>query len=280
MNMLRLPGIGALRERGVPRPLRRARDPRLAGLHVRELRLPDRRCARSATVVEARGERRRSPSRRRPSLAVLCGGSEVEQQAAMLGLDPELGRGELFGELLPSLVAEAGAGVPSTSRRRRAAATCRSGRAAASPTTTASAATAGRSTTSAVRRCGSPPSASRSRTFPDDDPDGRAGVPRDAGAGWDFEDVRDHYLSLLFGVDPSSLGRGRVTSSCRGRRRRADGRGLRRMAARRLAVRRRPRPLAARSVPGAGWGLLDSDGRAEGCAAASRAACSRRSQCG
>ncbi len=48
----------------------------------------------------------------RPSLAVLCGNSEVEQQAAMFGVDAALGRGELFGVLLPELARAAGVDVP------------------------------------------------------------------------------------------------------------------------------------------------------------------------
>src|SRR3954466_12144374 len=44
----------------------------------------------------------------RPSPVVLCGNSEGEQQAAMLGLDPAVGRGELFGDVFPRLGAEGG----------------------------------------------------------------------------------------------------------------------------------------------------------------------------
>ncbi|NME80651.1 glycoside hydrolase family 2 protein [Rhodococcus sp. 105337] len=91
----------------------------------------------------------------------------------------------------------------------------------------------------------------------------KAAVPRDNGASWDFEDVRDHYVRSLFGADPAAerwsdperyldLGRAAVceafTEVLQHWRRPDSGcRGALVLAARDLE-------------PGAGWGVLDHAG--------------------
>jgi beta-mannosidase len=87
--------------------------------------------------------------------------------------------------------------------------------------------------------------------------------PRDLGAGWDFDDVRDHYLSRLFRVDPvllryadhdRYLRLGRVTSG-------------EVMAATFAEWRRGASSCRGALIwylndlwPGAGWGVIDSTG--------------------
>lgn len=194
----------------------------------------------------------------RPSLAVVCGNSEVEQQVAMLGLDPELVPGPLFGELIPALVAEAqldAVYLPSAPtggerpfRTDRGVANYFGVGAYRRPLADARAA--------AVRF------ASECLAFanvPEDDPVDRSeGVMRDVGADWDFADVRDHYLRLLHGVGPEDAvywDRARaVTGELM-----AEVFGEWRRAASPCAggIVLWSRDLA----PGSGWGLLDSTGR-------------------
>jgi beta-mannosidase len=87
--------------------------------------------------------------------------------------------------------------------------------------------------------------------------------PRDLGAGWDFDDVRDHYLARLFQVDPVQL---RYADHERYLRlgRAASGEV---MAATFAEWRRSASHCDGALVwflndlwPGAGWGLIDSTG--------------------
>lgn len=155
----------------------------------------------------------------RPSLAVLCGGSEVAQQVAMLGLDPGLAEGPLYGELLPALVREADVDAPYVPsapwggdlpfRPDRGIANYYGVGAYLRPLEDAR-----RSEVRFAAEC------LAFANVPDEEalvtvqapgrltphqPGWKAGVPRDEGAGWDFDDVRDHYLRLLFGIDPVAL---------------------------------------------------------------------------
>jgi beta-mannosidase len=214
----------------------------------------------------------------RPSIAVVCGNSEVEQQAAMLGLPSEQWTNRLFGDLLAGLVKSLAPGVawlPST------------------PTGGTLPFQADRGVTHYYgvgaylrpfddsRRAGvrfaaeclafsNIPNATMMDAFlgegvtPGHHPRWKAAIPRDAGSGWDFEDVRDHYVRLLFNVDPSEL-RARDVERYLVLGRVSTGEAMLRT----FAEWRRPGSTCrgglvwfARDLrPGAGWGVVDSTGQ-------------------
>lgn len=185
----------------------------------------------------------------RPSLAVVCGNSEVEQQVAMLGLDPELGRGELFGELLPRLAREAGCDVPYVP-----SAPC-GGDLPFRPQTGIAHyfGVGGYRRPLEDARLAEVRFAAECLAFSNLGDPGKH-VPGDSGADWDFADVRDHYVRELYGTEPTeALGRqatGEVMAEVFGEWRRAGspcGGGIV------LWLRDRE--------PGAGWGVLDHEGR-------------------
>ncbi|MGE3244887.1 MAG: glycoside hydrolase family 2 protein [Beijerinckiaceae bacterium] len=152
-----------------------------------------------------------------PALAIFCGGSEVMQQAAMMGLadsvwnEPErwrmledIARAErpdiIFVDNSPSggdlpFFVDAGVGhyygagaylQPLEDARRaqvRFASECLAFSNVPEP---ASLETAGLANVSGG-------------------PVWKRGVPRDRDANWDFEDVRDHYVRALYGVEPAAL---------------------------------------------------------------------------
>jgi beta-mannosidase len=217
MNMLRIAGTGAYES-----PLFHDLCDELGILVWQDLMFAnvDYPVADESFADEVRGEAREVLSRlaHRPSMAVVCGNNEIEQQPAMMGLDPKLGRDPLWDTELGEIVAECGldcAYVRSTP--------C-GGDLPFQP--------AGgvvhyfgvsgyMRPTDDARRAGVG-FAAESLAFanvPDEvevpvhHPRWKAGVQRDAGtgwdlgAGWDFDDVRDHYLAEVYGVDPVQLRR-------------------------------------------------------------------------
>jgi len=152
----------------------------------------------------------------RPSIAVLCGNSEVEQQAAMWGATREHWSPALFHVTLREWAREALPDVPywpssahggSFPHQGDAGTTSYYGvgaylrplhdaRLAQPKFVTECLAFANVPEDSAIARM---PGGHSLRTH---HAAWKARAPRDLGAGWDFEDVRDHYLHELFGVDP------------------------------------------------------------------------------
>lgn len=211
-----------------------------------------------------------------PSLAVFCGGSEMYQQGAMLGLPEQIWKGTLTEEVLPELLAEkrpdaayvanspSGGALPffpnvGVGHYYGVGAYCR-------PLEDARRANL-RFAAECLAFANIPEQETLDRYLPGvavHDPRWKARAPRDRGASWDFEDVRDHYLKLLYDVEPDVL-------------RREDG-GLYLDMSRAATAEVMEATFAEwrRSgsscqgamvwtlqdlVPGAGWGIIDATGR-------------------
>lgn len=209
-----------------------------------------------------------------PSLAVLCGGSEIQQQAAMLGLPAERRQLKFFSEVLPSVCARLAPDlivVPNSPFGGDLPFSVREGvshyfgvGAYERPLDDARRASPRFMTEClALSNVPEPVSLNVMGIPAVHHPAWKVSVPRDRGASWDFEDTRDHYLSQVFGLVPAHL---RRTDPSRYL---VASRALcAYIFANTLAEWRRPASSARGAiiftagdlVLGAGWGLIDALG--------------------
>ncbi|WP_250455788.1 glycoside hydrolase family 2 protein [Caballeronia sp. ATUFL_M2_KS44] len=172
--------------------------------------------------VQREAEQFLARTRRFASLAVLCGGSEVHQQAAMLGLPFDAYQQRLFTEQLPSIIATMRPDVPYVVNSPSAA----PGDTRSMPFGTRGGVThyygvgayqrpfddARRAQVRFASEClafANVPDDVALRAVPNasrpHEPRWKIGVPRDPGAAWDFDDVREHYLRTLYDIDVARL---------------------------------------------------------------------------
>jgi beta-mannosidase len=230
-------------------------------------------------TAEAHQELRRLGAH--PSVVTWCGGSEVEQQAAMFGTPRDIWTNEFFSEVLPGLVQELHPTAvywPSTPTGGALPFQTREGLthyygvgAYLRPLDDVRVAGV-RFTPETLGFSNVPEPEVVQSITPDGGvaphhPDWKRGVPRDSGAGWDFEDVRDHYLSVLEGCDPLQL-RYEDLERYWALSRTVPGRLMERVFREWRSEGALGTPACGGGlvwflrdlVPGAGWGILDHTG--------------------
>jgi beta-mannosidase len=234
----------------------------------------------ASVELEVRQQLRRLQAR--PCLAVLCGNSEAEQQAAMWGAPRDSWSSPLFAQLLKGLCEELAPGTPywpssahggAFPHQANAGTTSYYGIGAYLRPLEDARRSQLRFATECLAFANIPGAAALAR-MPGGEatrvqhPHWKQRSPRDLGAGWDFDDVRDHYLQLLFRTDPQRL---RAVDHDRylalGRLASAEA-----MAAS-FAEWRRPGSNCSGALvlmlrdfwAGAGWGVVDDAGAPKAC---------------
>ncbi len=218
--------------------------------------------------------------RGRPCLAVVCGNSEVAQQAAMWGADASLWQPALFHEQLRERITHELPGVPywpgssiggAYPFQPSAGTTSYYGVGAYRRGTRDATDSGLRFATECLALAQVPGERGMARlrvaaggtTPPVHSPAWKAGVPRDLGAGWDFDDIRDHYVERLYGESVEALRRSQPARHLQlGRAVGAE------LITRCFSRWRRPGSACSGALvwflrdlrPGAGWGLIDDAG--------------------
>ena len=169
--------------------------------------------------VEAEVSQFLGHTRLSPSLAVLCGGSEMQQQAAMLGLPAQFWASPIIEEIIPAVVQSLRPDVPYVINSPSGGAMPFSANEGVThyygvgaymrPLDDARRADV-RFAAESLAFAHVPQARTLSRHLPVPavhSPLWKERVPRDRGVSWDFEDVRDHYLRDFYGFEPDRLRR-------------------------------------------------------------------------
>jgi beta-mannosidase len=216
----------------------------------------------------------------RPSLVVVCGGSEVAQQAAMFGVATWADDLAFFTDEVPAILDRLGCDAPYVpSSPWGGVLPFRSDRGVAHyfgvggyrrPLVDSRVADV-RFASECLAFGNVPEAEGLAEILPGApldvvvaDPAWKIGVPRDVGSEWDFDDVRDHYLAECYGVEPVEL-RASDHSRYLTLARRVTGEVMQEV----FGEWRREGSSCAGGivlwwrdlVPGAGWGVIDSGGR-------------------